>query len=189
MLEIQKLVEVCPGIEYYEDLQLLMDHFLVNIPCPMLKIIFEREIFSDIPQSLLVFGKEIKNFLEKGIKEQHPFIVNYFENPNFNEFLYKYSIVTKELLINSLRSKARQRRCLSKVFEDLSIVLNEGNFADEKLLSTTNQNVKKNNTVGIALTVNMSVQCQINYLQKGFALDLYSLHELPMIFNYIRYCY
>mmetsp|Transcript_9793 Transcript_9793/g.7377 ORF Transcript_9793/g.7377 Transcript_9793/m.7377 type:complete len:139 (+) Transcript_9793:877-1293(+) len=138
-------------------MQLFMDKFVVKSPCSLLKIIYERAIFSGTPNSLTIFGIPIRNFMEKGIKEQHPFIEKYFELPQFNEFLHKYSIVTKEMLINGLRSKARQRRVMQRLFEDFAIVLNEGNFADENILSTLHQKVKSNNTVGIALTINMSV--------------------------------
>ena len=40
----------------------------------------------------------------------------------------------------------------------MNIILNEGNFADEKILKKHNQNVKQTNTVGITLTITLILQ-------------------------------
>jgi hypothetical protein len=39
------------------------------------------------------------------------------------------------------------------------------------------------------MTINLILQVQLDYLHKGFELELYALHELPMVFNYLRYIY
>lgn len=76
-----------------------------------------------------------------------------------------------------------------KIFDDLNVVLNEANFADETILKKHNFGVKSNNTVGIALTLNQVIKTQIDFLTKGIELELYAMHELGMVFNYLRYTY
>ena len=76
-----------------------------------------------------------------------------------------------------------------RVFDDLHIVLNEANYADEKILKKHNLNVKSNNTVGISITINLVLETLIDYLNSGLELDLYGVNELPMVFNYLRYVY
>ncbi len=85
----------------------------------------------------------------------HPFISNYIDSDDFQEFFYKYCIIIKELLVKSLRNKSRQRRSMAKIFEDLNIILNEANYADEKILKKHNLTVKQSNTVAITLTINL----------------------------------
>jgi hypothetical protein len=80
--------------------------------------------------------------LKKGVLELHPFISNYIDSDDFQEFFYKYAIIIKELLVKSLRNKSRQRRSMAKIFEDLNIILNEANYADERILKKHNLSVK-----------------------------------------------
>jgi hypothetical protein len=77
-------------------------------------------------------------FLTKGVLDLHPFISNYIDCDEFQDFLLKFSLLIKELLIKSLKNKPRQRRSMPKIFDDLNIVLNEANYADERILKKHN---------------------------------------------------
>ena len=78
---------------------------------------------------------QIHDFLAKGLKEVHPFILNYIDSTDFGEFFNKYCLVTRELIFKSMRNKARQRRSIPKYYEDFSILFNDANSYDNYILS------------------------------------------------------
>lgn len=91
--------------------------------------------------------------------------------------------------MKTLRNKARQRRAIPKYLDDFNILLNEANFVDEKILKKANNPARQGNTVALTVSINLIMNNFLDFINKGFELNLYSLQELPMVFAYSKYIY
>lgn len=78
----------------------------------------------------------VQDFLKKGVLEVYPFINKYINTELFMDFFTKYSLVTKELILKTLRNSSRQRRSINKYFDDFNILLGEANMVDNEILSS-----------------------------------------------------
>ncbi|CDW89048.1 n-alpha-acetyltransferase auxiliary subunit [Stylonychia lemnae] len=175
--------------QYFEELIYDMNQFSSKNPCSMIRLIYERTIFPDPSQMLVLKNVLIQDFLMKGIIEVHPFIKNHLENDTFKEFYHKYSLVAKELMMKCLRNPSRQRRSISKYFDDFNILLNEANIFDNEILTKLGQNPRLGNTVALNMVINISMLIGLEYLNRGMELELFSNHEMYMAFNYSRLVY
>lgn len=43
--------------------------------------------------------------------------------------------------------------------------------------------------MALTMVINLVIQNSIELLTRGFELELYAIHELPMIFSYLKYLY
>lgn len=73
-------------------------------------------------------------------------------------------LMTREMLINSLRNTSRQHRGCKRFCKDLSILIAEGNFTDEMILADNRMELRKFNTVGLLLSIRMTLNAMIRYL-------------------------
>jgi hypothetical protein len=108
---------------------------------------------------------------------------------DFSDFLNKYCLVTRELIFKSLRNKSRQRRAIPRYYEDFSILFNEANMYDNNTLTQANVQAREGNTVALTMVINVVLQNSLELLNLGFELDLYAIHELSMVFSYLKYYY
>lgn len=148
---------------------------------------YEKQILSE---SMLIFGRiEFSEFLKLALFELQPFSKEHYDDEEFKDFFNKYAIISREYIFKCLRNKARQRRIITKYFDDLGILLNEANGLDERILKKTGQQAKSGNTVALTMTINLLLSIYLDYLNKGFELELYSIPELPSVFNYLKFVY
>ena len=178
-----------------EELHFLLRAFVESKPCSLTQLVYERSIIADntAPGELLLFpqGKKlpIQDFLKKSIIEVHPFVGPRFDSSEFTDFLNKYSLVQRELLYKALRNKSRQRRSIPRYYEDFSILFNEANTYDNLALQQMGQQPREGNTVALTLVINAVLANSLDFLNLGFELELYALHELQYVFSYLKYLY
>lgn len=101
----------------------------------------------------------------------------------------KYDLMTRERILMSLRNSARQRRQNRRFFNDLSILITEANYTDESLLSSKGIQVTQSNTTALSLSISMTLEMMVRYLDQAFHLELIRAEELPMHFQESRYTY
>ena len=94
------------------------------------------------------------------------------------DFFDKYLLMTKEVVLNSLRNISRQRRGAKRFFTDLGILIQEGNYTDEVLLNNNNIPVRKHNTVALLLSINLALLASVRYMNQAFTLDMIKIEEL-----------
>lgn len=80
------------------------------------------------------------------------------------DFFDKYLLMTREVVLNSLRNTSRQRRGAKRFFGDLGILIQEGNYTDEVLLNGNNIPVRKHNTVALLLSINLTLLAMARYM-------------------------
>lgn len=127
--------------------------------------------------------------MRKGVVEQHPFVLQMFDDEDFQDFYAKYCLICKELICKALRNKSRQRRTQIKYYDDLNILLNDANQYDNYMLQKLGLEPREGSTVALTMTINLVLTNGVEILQKGFDLELYGVHEFAMIFHYLRYLY
>jgi hypothetical protein len=98
----------------------------------------------------------------------------------------KYSLVQRELVMKNLKNPSRQRRNAFRLFEDLNILMQEANYTDDYVLSKSREKPSQTNTVALNMSLGLVSRAMFDYLQQGFALEIYGLHELPMIFTMLK---
>jgi hypothetical protein len=68
-------------------------------------------------------------------------------------------------------------------------LISEGNFTDDKLLAKHNIKVTQTNTTGLSLSIGMTLEQMVYYINSAFTLELARVEELVMHFTQIRYVY
>lgn len=126
-------------------------------------------------------------FLEGGCRETYPNAIRtHIEDQEFIQFVMKYAMVSRQMLFNGLKNPARQRRNINRLFEDLNILMGEANYTDDSVLQRNKLAPNQINTVALNMSLTLVSRAQLEYLQQGFALEIYGLHELPMVFAMLK---
>ena len=60
---------------------------------------------------------------------------------------------------------------------------------DNHVLQLAGMTPREGNTVALTMVINVILTNSLELLNKGFELELYALHELAMIFSYLKYLY
>jgi hypothetical protein len=77
-----------------------------------------------------------------------------------------------------------------RFYEDLDILIGEANFADEGLLRIRQQKLSNQSaTVSLTISISMVLVNMIKYVNLGFRLDIYLVHEMLSVMSYLRYLY
>ena len=124
------------AVLYIEELHHQLQRFMAQRPCSLAHLVYERavlsetEIFPSGPRPL-----PVADFLTKGLRELYPFVQRYIDTTEFSEFFHKYSLVTREQILKSLKNQARARRGIPKYYEDFNIIFNEANAYDNQVLA------------------------------------------------------
>lgn len=73
----------------------------------MLRLLYEKTIIPDVNQLNLLGKISMQEFLRRGVLESYPFIAQYFDEQEFQEFYLKLCMVQRELIYKSLRNPSR----------------------------------------------------------------------------------
>lgn len=87
----------------------------------------------------------------------HPFIKPHSNEQIWVDYFDKYQLMCKEYLLTCLRNPSRQHRGGKRFCKDMAILIAEGNFTDETILTEKNIQVKKSNTVGLLSSIRLSL--------------------------------
>jgi len=149
---------------------------------PLGRLVFEKILFPH-NEDRLFGGASFMAFLENGCRELYPHAINsHIIDHDFISFVMKYALVSRQMLFSGLKNPARQRRSVLRHFDDLNILMSEANYTDDLILQKTKQNPNSINTVALNMSLGLVSRSMSGYLQTGFALEIYGLHELPMVF-------
>jgi len=92
------------------------------------------------------------------VLQSNPFVEKYWQESVWTDFIGKYQLMVKEKVMMALRNPARKRRYTKRFFNDLQILITEGNFTDEKLLTKNNIKINQTNTTGLSLSIGMTLE-------------------------------
>lgn len=95
----------------------------------------------------------------------------------------------REFLTNSLRNTPRQNRGCKRFCKDLSVLIAEGNYTDETILGDNRLELRKYNTVGLLLSIKMTLTFMVRQMNQLFNLEMVRLEELPFILMQLSYIY
>lgn len=123
------------------------------------------------------------------IAQIHPFALKYDSEELWHEFFGKYMLMVKEKLIVYQRNQSRQRRSNRRFFNDLQVLVQDANYTDEVCLRQKNIRVTPSNTIGLSITIGMTLECMTRHLEHSFQQELIRVEELPMHFHQARYIY
>ena len=130
------------------DILHYFDQFLTSKPSSFMRIVYESTAFGADGEQFM--GVEtLKDFVARTVFQLHPFIKNFSEDKLWNEYFGKYSLMVKETLTNALRNVCRQKRGISRLLNDLNILISEGNYTDDTLLNKKKIRVTETNTTGL----------------------------------------
>jgi len=73
----------------------------------LLRLLYEKTIIPDVNQLNLLGKISMQEFLRRGVLESYPFIAQYFDEQEFQEFYLKLCMVQRELIYKSLRNPSR----------------------------------------------------------------------------------
>ena len=108
----------------------------------------------------------------------HPTAKRHQADQLWLDYFDKYLLMTKEAVLSSLRNTSRQRRGAKRFFRDLGILIEEGNYTDERLLNASNVQPRKHDTVALLLSINLTLLTMERYMNQAFALDMIKIEEL-----------
>lgn len=95
----------------------------------------------------------------------------------------------RERVFRVLKNIVRQRRGYRRYFDDISVLMNEANFTDQNLQKGKGKQMMIENTCCLAMTIHLYLETQLEYLTKGFEIELLCNAELPEYFLYLSYVY
>lgn len=84
---------------------------------------------------------------------------------------------------------ARQRRAFKRYFEDISILIGEANYTDEKMLKERGKQMSFDTSPCLTMSIYLFLDTMLQFLHRGFELELYGLAEMPEYFNYLAFIY
>jgi len=112
-----------------------------------------------------------------------------FNNPVFVDFwVNKWCVMYREQVGRALKNYLRQRRSFKRYFEDMGILLNEANYADEQLLQHKSQ-MSYDSSPCLTMSIRLYISSMLEYLHGGCALEVMGVAELPELFNYLSFVY
>lgn len=149
----------------------------------------DREITKNFDlRNFFFFGKveyqtNIANYLIHEIVEVFPRMAAFLDNPAFQQYVMsKYGYMYRETIARCLRNKSFGRKSLRNFFKDLDILIGDGNYLDETLKESSNLRNPEPITDNLMLSITTYLDAMIEYLLKGFDLELYYPAELPEFF-------
>lgn len=167
-----------------------LDSLIKERPCALVRIAFENSMFVSKSDEWYFFNEESwPTFLQREVSQLHPFIKAHAEDQIWLEFFEKYALMSKEYLVNCLRNTSRQHRGAKRFSKDFMILIAEGNFTDETLLAQKNFEVKKHNTVGLLVSIRLTLAHMIRFMNYVFTLEMARVEELPALLMQTGYIY
>ncbi|CAI2387508.1 unnamed protein product [Moneuplotes crassus] len=166
-----------------------ISHFLKNLhietPCALVRALAEKIVFPD-NNTIRIFGKfdMHSEFMRDYVVGLFPNFWSYFDDKVVRDFLFKFSLMTREGLLRQMRNISNQQKNLKRYYEDLSILINEANFTDDRLISKKKYPGKQT-TPCLTISINLVVEAMAEFLKLGFPLDLYAPYEFAMISDYL----
>ena len=73
-------------------------------------------------------------------------------------------MMAKEFLTTCLRNTARQHRGTKRFCKDMAVLIAEGNYTDDQILSENRVELRKHNTVGLLVSIRMTVTAMIRFV-------------------------
>lgn len=153
---------------------------------PFARMTFEKMLFP-FSEDKLYGSASFMAFLSQGFRELYPNAVRtHLEDQEFTQYFMKFSLVCREMLVKCLRNPARQKRNLNRLFDDLNILMQEANYTDDLILNKHRERPSQTNTVALNMSLSLVSRAQFEYVHQGFALEIYGMHELPMVFAMLK---
>jgi hypothetical protein len=121
---------------YVYQLKEFIKNMHKNNPWAVVRALLERTIFPD-PMQVKIFEKfdMPSEYLREFVTSLFPNIWTHFDTKAFKDFMYKFSLMTRETLLKYLKNTANQTKQLNRHYEDLSILISEANFIDDFLIN------------------------------------------------------
>ena len=154
-----------------------------------MRLIYEKHLFAGPNQDILCNEEPFEDFTRRYVFLINPTAKQFQSDQVYLEYMDKYLLMTKELVISSLRNTSRQRRGAKRFFNDLAILIQEGNFTDDILLSKNDVQPAKHTTVCLLLSINLTLVSMLRYLDQVFQLDMIKMEELQPSLMYMAYVY
>ena len=175
----------------FPDLLLHLDRVVAKKPCSLVKLVFERVLFTDTEteQNVLLHAEPFEDFMRRYVFLLHPSAKRHQADQLWLDYFDKYLLMTKEAVLSSLRNTSRQRRGAKRFFRDLGILIEEGNYTDERLLNASNVQPRKHDTVALLLSINLTLLTMERYMSQAFALDMIKIEELQAAMMWTDYIY
>lgn len=179
----------CRNCTYIYQISQVLKNLHSENPTALVRAIAEKIIFED-PTSITIFNKfEMpEEFLRDYVTSLFPSIWTHYETKEFKDFMFKFSLMTREAILRQLRNVANQHKSLNRFYEDLSILISEANFTDDFLISKKKYPGKQT-TPALTISINFITESMAEYLRLGFPLDLYAPYEFAMICGYLTFIY
>lgn len=64
--------------------------------------------------------------------------------------------------------------------------MSEANYTDDAVLHKNRLRPSTTNTIALNMSLTLVSRAMLDYLQQGFALEIYGMHELPMVFSMLK---
>jgi len=111
------------------------------------------------------------------------------KHANFTDFVRNTCLVFRERVRRGLLNTTRARRSYKQLFADFAFLMNEAHFVDEEMKLGPYEKVDFDSMVCTGLSISAQVQASIDYMRKGFELELYCVGELALYCSYMRHIY
>ena len=182
-----KRVTKCTELRYIHDILLFIQDIQKDAPVPLVRWLLEHILFPN-PSSIKIFGKfdMHQEFLRRFICDVFSSIWTIYELKEFQDFLFKFSLMTREYILRQLKNISNQKKNQNRYYEDLSILISEANYTDDILIDKKKYDGKKTMPC-LTLSINLVAETMLENLCLGIPLDLYAPYEFAMIFHYLSY--
>jgi hypothetical protein len=173
--DFYKVIEITNLKDYYQ-ISKSTETFSKNNPSVLIKIVLDINLFPKTNSNTnSIFGKidlvsEINDLLVSQLK------INFLQDDN--DIIKNITNLKKELLIKNLRNKSRQIRDVQQLFDNLSMVVLEGNQLEKE----NKKNNKKTSLTNYLLKITLEQMLKLIFIH--FELELFSSYEL----DYVFYC-
>ena len=121
---------------------------------------------------------EEKFFNHIKICKTHEFFIEYFQ---------KFEHMNRELLRLSLRNEPRQRRFYKRYMADCQILIQEGNSADEAILTGNQIQPSSINTICLNSSIQLTTEGMIRFINLANELEMLRPEEFGYTFKYLMY--
>jgi hypothetical protein len=93
----------------------------------------------------------------------------------------KYGYMYREMAARYLKNKSYSRKSFKSFFRDINVLISEASYLDENLIDKSSR-YQEASTDCLVMAISMHLESMVEYLIKGFGLELYYPAELPEFF-------
>ena len=129
------------------------------------------------------------DFLKKEYLAMYPRAAKTWDkNSNFMEFVRNACLVFRERVRRCLVNTTRARRGYKQLFADYAFLLNEAQFVDEEA-ALPYEKMEFETMPCTGMSISTQAQATIDYMIKGFELELFCVGELAQYCSYMSHIY